>query len=268
MIALPLALALGIASIPSGVATPWPPPALGIFTAILGGLIVSLLGGSRVQIAGPTAAFIPIILLVVTEHGFSGLVLATMMAGVILILLGVTRLGSLIKYIPWPVTSGFTTGIAVAIMITQVADFTGLRGTEPIPREFLEKVPWLMAHLSGANLATLAISLTCVGVIIFWPKIAPKWAGRFLPGSILAMLGATILVTAGGWGKTLGVATVGSTFGPEAIPSGIPGLAWPELKMATLRELIGPASAIALLGAIESLLSARGGRWAHGGSSR
>ena len=120
LIALPLALALGIASIPPGVATPSPAPALGILTAIVAGLIISALGGSRVQIGGPTAAFVPIILLIVMEHGYGGLVMATMMAGVILILLGVTRMGALIKFIPWPVTSGFTTGIAVAIMITQL----------------------------------------------------------------------------------------------------------------------------------------------------
>jgi len=127
LIALPLALALGIASVPASAATPLPAPALGIFTAILAGFLISALGGSRVQIGGPTAAFIPIILMVVSRHGYSGLLLATMMAGVILILLGITRMGTWIKYIPWPVTSGFTSGIAVAIMLTQVPDFAGLR---------------------------------------------------------------------------------------------------------------------------------------------
>lgn len=256
MIALPLALALGIASIPVGTATPWPPPALGLFTAILGGAVVSFFGGSRVQISGPTAAFIPIVLLVVTEHGYVGLLLATMMAGVILILLGLTRLGSLIKYIPWPVTSGFTTGIAVAIVLTQVADFAGLRGVEPIPREFIEKVPWLVERLAETNWATLGVGVGAVLVILFWPRLAPKALTRLLPGSILAMLLATGLVVGLGWDRSLGVATVGSQFGPEAIPAGFPGLQWPEVSIGLLRQLLGPATAIALLGAIESLLSA------------
>jgi SulP family sulfate permease len=127
LIALPLALALGIASIPAGAETPMPAPALGIFTAIIAGLIISGLGGSRVQIGGPTAAFIPIILVVISDHGYSGLILATLMAGGILVLMGVTRMGILIKFIPWPVTSGFTTGIAVAIILTQIPDFLGLQ---------------------------------------------------------------------------------------------------------------------------------------------
>eukprot|EP01035_Chromulina_nebulosa_P008994 gene8994-12156_t len=118
LIALPLALALGVASIPAGVTTPFPAPAIGIFTAIIGGFIVSLLGGSRVQIAGPTAAFVPVVALVVSaKYGFDGLLLATLMAGVILVLMGLTGLGTLIKFIPYPVTSGFTTGIAVTLMI-------------------------------------------------------------------------------------------------------------------------------------------------------
>lgn len=256
MIALPLALALGIASIPAGAATPLPAPALGIFTAILAGLIVSFLGGSRVQIAGPTAAFIPIILLIVTEHGYAGLLLATMMAGVILILMGVTRLGGLIKYIPWPVTSGFTTGIAVAIVITQIPDFTGLRGSEPIPREFVEKLPWLFEHLGGTNIYSLLLAVACVAIIWLWPRFGPKWATRYLPGSIIAMLGATALVFWTGWGESHNVATIGSQFGSNAIPSGFPAWQWPEINLEMLRSLVGPATAIALLGAIESLLSA------------
>ena len=126
MIALPLALALGIASVPAGQATPFPAPALGIFTAIIAGFLISALGGSRVQIGGPTAAFIPIILLIIEKHGYAGLMMATVMAGVILVIMGLAKMGSLIKYIPWPVTSGFTTGIAVAIMATQTGDFLGI----------------------------------------------------------------------------------------------------------------------------------------------
>jgi len=139
MIAIPLALALGIASVPAGAETPLAAPALGIITAAIAGFIISALGGSRVQIGGPTAAFIPIIVLIISEHGYSGLLLATMMAGGILVVMGLARMVALIKYIPWPVTSGFTTGIAVAIMVGQLPDFVGLSAGEAIPREFFEK---------------------------------------------------------------------------------------------------------------------------------
>src|SRR5690606_13577709 len=121
--ALPLALALGIASVPSGTSTPYPAPAIGLFTAIIAGFLISGLGGSRYQIGGPTAAFIPVVLMIVEQHGYAGLILATIMAGVILLFMGLARMGTLIKFIPWPVTSGFTTGIAVSIMATQAADF-------------------------------------------------------------------------------------------------------------------------------------------------
>ncbi len=252
LIALPLALALGIASIPQGIETPLPAPALGIFTAVIGGFLISLLGGSRVQIGGPTAAFIPIILLIVSKHGYSGLLLATMMAGAILILMGVTRMGALIKFIPWPVTSGFTTGIAVAIMLTQIPDFTGLRADAAMPREFFEKIPWLMENLGSANLYSAALAVFCAAVILLWPRLKIKW----LPGSVVAIITATVIVALTGWQGAHGVATVSSKFGPDAIPSGFPMPMWPAWNFELIRELIGPATAIALLGAIESLLSA------------
>ena len=252
LIALPLALALGIASIPAGATTPMPAPALGIFTAIIAGLLISLLGGSRVQIGGPTAAFIPIILLIVTEHGYSGLLVATIMAGLILILMGVTRMGALIKYIPWPVTSGFTTGIAVAIMIGQLPDFAGLKSAGAVPGEFFEKIPWLLRHAGVANLHSLGIAAVCVATILLWPRLKL----RLIPGSIVAMLGATVFVAATGWGTAHGVATIGSQFGPLAIPSSLPMPTLPTWDWEMIRSLIRPALAIALLGAIESLLSA------------
>lgn len=252
LIALPLALALGIASVPTGAETPLPAPALGIFTAVIAGFLISLLGGSRVQIGGPTAAFIPIILMVVAEHGYSGLLLATMMAGGMLVIMGVTGMGSLIKFIPWPVTSGFTTGIAVAIMLTQLPDFAGLSLAEPMPREFFEKVPWLLQNAGLLHPHSLGIALVCLGLILFWPKLGiPR-----LPGSIVAMVGATLFVGLTGWGETFGVATIGSKFGTDAIPSGFPSPTLPEWNWELVRALIGPAMAIALLGAIESLLSA------------
>lgn len=252
LIALPLALALGIASVPQGVETSHPAPALGIFTAVIAGFLISALGGSRVQIGGPTAAFIPIILLIIEKHGYGGLLMATIMAGVILVIMGLARMGSLIKFIPWPVTSGFTTGIAVAIMATQTGDFLGIHTDEPAPREFIERLHWLTVHFKDLNLPTLGVSAGCLAVLILWPKLGLKR----IPGSIVAMLGATVLVAAFGWQDKLGIATIGSKFGPAAIPAGLPGIAWPHFDWAVVRDLIGPATAIALLGAIESLLSA------------
>lgn len=252
LIALPLALALGIASVPAGADTPLPAPALGIITAVIAGFLISLLGGSRVQIGGPTAAFIPIILLIVSEHGYSGLLLATMMAGGILVLMGFARMGTLIKFIPWPVTSGFTTGIAVAIMLTQIPDFAGLQTGDPMPREFFEKIPWLMEHLNLLNLYSLGIAGACLGIILYWQKLRlPR-----VPGSIVAILGATVFVLLTGWSDSPGVATIGSKFGQGAIPSGFPMPSFPSWDWELVRSLIGPAMAIALLGAIESLLSA------------
>ncbi len=252
LIALPLALALGIASVPSGAETPFPAPALGIFTAVIAGFLISALGGSRVQIGGPTAAFIPIILLIIEQHGYVGLVMATVMAGVILIIMGLSRMGSLIKFIPWPVTSGFTTGIAVAIMATQSADFLGIRSSEPAPREFLHRLTWIYEHGNLMNLPTLLLGIACVAVIFLWPRLGLKR----IPGSIVAMLGATVVVALMGWQQGLGIETIGSKFGGNAIPAGFPPFQFPAFDWGMVRNLIGPATAIALLGAIESLLSA------------
>ena len=252
LIALPLALALGIASIPVGTNTPFSAPALGIFTAIIGGLIISMFGGSRVQIGGPTAAFVPIILMIISEHGYGGLVMATMMAGIILILMGVTRMGTLIKFIPWPVTSGFTTGIAVAIMITQIPDSLGFHLDDSMPREFFEKFPWIVGHFHLLNPFSLGLTVICLVVILFWPRTNI----HLIPGSIVAMLGATIFVAVTGWGESHHIATIGSKFGAHAIPSGLPMPILPHFDWHLVGKLMGPATAIALLGSIESLLSA------------
>ncbi len=252
LIALPLGLALGIASIPAGIATPQAPPALGLFTAIIAGFLIAVLGGSRVQIGGPTAAFVPIILLIVSKHGFGGLLTATMMAGVILVVMGITRMGSLIKFIPWPVTSGFTTGIAVSIMASQLPDFLGVRSESQAPGEFLGKLHWLGENAGHTHLPSLLIALGCIATIGLWPRLGI----RRIPGSVVAMVAATLLVFLTGWGDRLGIATIGSKFGPFAIPNGLPPLHWPSFEWHEIRDLIGPATAIAMLGAIESLLSA------------
>ncbi len=256
LIALPLALALGVASIPVGTATPFPAPAIGIFTAIIGGFLVSLLGGSRVQVAGPTAAFVTVILLIVEKHGFDGLLLATIMAGVMLVVMGFSGLGTLIKFIPYPVTSGFTTGIAVAIVAGQAADFAGIRAATPAPREFVDKILWLLAHLPQLNLPTLLIAAGSAAFIIIWPKYRARLRAERVPGAIIAMVVSAGLVAWFGWDKSHGVATVGSLFGPDAIPHGLPPFVWPEVSFERIRALLGPAFTIAMLGAIESLLSA------------
>ena len=252
LIALPLALAFGVASIPPGTAMPFPPPAVGLFTAIIAGFLISLLGGSRVQIGGPTAAFIPILILIVSRHGYDGLLLATMMAGAILVVMGLVRMGTLIKFIPYPVTSGFTTGIAVAVMASQAPEFLGLN-QEPAPAGFLEKLPWLFSHLSDINPASVAIAAACVLFIHFWPRTGYH---RRVPGAIIAMIAATVVVAVLGLESSAQVATVGSKFGADAIPRGLPPFHWPEITLERLRDLIAPAITIAILCAIESLLSA------------
>jgi len=254
LIALPLALALGIASIPAGTTTPYPAPALGLFTAIIAGFLISLLGGSRVQIGGPTAAFVPVLLLIIEKYGYDGLVVATVMAGTMQVVMGFTRMGTLIKFIPWPVTSGFTTGIAVSIIGTAAPDLLGIRSSTPPPRDFLARLQWLGENLIHSNPASIVLAIGVISVIYLWPRFGFKR----IPGSIVAMLGATILVflLAGLDQGHYGIATLATKFGPHAIPQGFPAFRWKIVDWAQIRELLQPATAIALLGAIESLLSA------------
>lgn len=253
LIALPLCLALGIASIPAGTETPLAIPALGIITGIVAGFLVSLLGGSRVQIGGPTAAFVPIVLLIVYEHGYEGLLVATLMAGIIVILMGLTGLGRLVKFIPWPVTSGFTTGIAAAIMLTQIPDFAGLKvDAVPLPHEFMARMLWLFDHSSSFNGRSLLIGTFSLGLILIWTKL------RLLriPGSIVAIVAAALVVHFTGWSADAGVETIATKFGADALSLGLPIPSLPAIDAALIREMIGPATAIAILIAIESLLSA------------
>ena len=251
LIALPLALALGVASIPIGTDTPMPAPATGVFTAILGGFMISLLGGSRVQIGGPTAAFIPIVILIVMEHGYTGLLMATVMAGCILVLMGVARMGVLIKYIPWPVTSGFTTGIAVAITLGQLPDALGLNAEEARPREFLARLEWIASNFETLNMFSLLLAAGGVVIILFWRRLRIP----IIPASVAAILMTTLVVALFGL-EGRGVLTIDGRFGEGALQLGWPRLVPFEFSLETIRELVGPATAIALLGAIESLLSA------------
>ncbi|MGC5699053.1 sulfate permease [Pseudomonas sp. NFXW11] len=238
VVALPLAMAFAIAC---GVK-----PEQGIYTAIVGGLLVSLFGGSRVQIAGPTGAFIVILAGVTAKYGVDGLQLATLMAGLILFLLGVSRLGALIKFIPAPVILGFTAGIGVIIWVSQWRDFFGLPAVQG--EHFHQRFWHLLQALPELHPATTLLALLSLVVLLAVPKIKPL---KRLPAPLIAMTLATALQSLLQFD---GVATIGSAFG--GIPQGLPALQLPEISLPRVLDLIGPAFAIAMLGAIESLLSA------------
>lgn len=237
IVALPLAMAFAIAS---GVK-----PEAGIFTAVIAGFIISALGGSRVQIGGPTGAFIIIVFGILAKYGAANLAICTMMAGLMLLGMGMLRLGAAIKFIPYPLTMGFTSGIAVLIFSTQVKDFLGL-SVNTVPAEFLAKVRVLGANIASLQYPTLALALISVLLIVFWPR---KWARR-VPGSIIALVLGTTLVMV----FQFPVETIGSRFG--GIPQGLPNLVWPTLSWENIQHLFPSAVTIALLAAIESLLSA------------
>ncbi len=235
IVALPLAIAFAIAS---GL-----PPERGIFTAIIAGFLISVLGGSRVQIGGPTGAFVVIVYGIVQQYGVAGLTIATIMAGVILIGLGLARLGGAIKFIPYPVTAGFTAGIAVIIFTSQIKDFLGLR-MGPLPASFIEK--WqAYAHAGAVHLPTVGVALGSLMVIALWPRV-----DRRIPGPFVALVLATAAVAL----FDIPVETIGARFG--GIPTSLPAPAIPSIALADALALVGPAFTIALLAAIESLLSA------------
>lgn len=264
IIALPLAMALGIASIPMGVAEslkadyPWlSPPAMGLYTAVVAGFLISFLGGSRVQIGGPTAAFIPIVAGVAAMHGYEGLATATLMAGVIVIILGLCGLGAMIKFIPYPVTTGFTAGIAVVIVASQLKDFFGLTITDAegrpigLPADFVPKVRLLAEHAASMNWNSAVIGGVSLAILIVLRKRLPR-----VPGAIVAVVVATLLVRLLGWDRAAGgsVETIGSVFGE--LPRTLPRPHLPKFSLELVRELIPAATTIAVLCAIESLLSA------------
>lgn len=239
IVALPLAMAFAIAS--------GARPEQGIYTAIVAGFAVSALGGSRLQIAGPTGAFIVILSGITAKYGIAGLQVATLMAGVMLIALGATKMGSVIKYIPDPVIVGFTSGIAVIIWVGQWKDFFGLTpgaGGE----HFLQKLTHLIAAFPTLNAATTGLGLLTLILLIVCPRI-PRL--NRIPAPLTAMVAATLIQAVF---KLSGVATIGSAFG--GIPQSLPTFAVPDISLSDVAKLIGPAFTIALLGAIESLLSA------------
>ena len=243
IVALPLAIAFGIAS---GVS-----PSQGILTAIIGGFLVSALGGSRVQIGGPTGAFIVIIFGIVSDPalGLPGLMLATMLAGMFLILLGFCRLGTIIKFIPYPIVVGFTSGIAVTIFTTQIKDLLGLSIEGSLPGDFISKWGVYFHHLSTIDWMTAAIGIVSILIIAFTPKIHKK-----LPGSLLAIIIMTITVYFVNEYSDFHIATIHDSFGD--IRAEIPPLQVPNLSWENVKQLFPTAMVIAVLGAIESLLSA------------
>jgi SulP family sulfate permease len=236
IVALPISLAFAIAS---GVR-----PEQGLFTAIVAGFLISALSGSRFQIGGPTGAFIVIVYAIVQKHGYDGLAVATLMAGLMLIVMGLAGLGSVIKFIPYPVTVGFTSGIALIIFITQVRDFMGL-GMENVPPEFIDKIIEYSRHWGSVNPHAVAAGALSIAIILLWPRVTHR-----VPGPLIAILVTTAVVHALGWP----VETIGSRFGE--VPDRLPLPAWPHFDLAEAGSLLRPALAIALLAGIESLLSA------------
>lgn len=240
IVALPLAIAFGIAS---GVT-----PEKGIITAIISGFIISLLGGSKVQIGGPTGAFIVIIYGIIQKYGIEGLMIATVMAGVFLLLFGLLKLGTIIKYIPYPIVVGFTSGIAVTIFTTQIKDLFGLT-IESVPSDFIEKWGCYISHFSTADLWCSIVGILSVVIIALTPKVSKK-----IPGSLVAIIVMTIaaLIMKNYFGVTT-IETIGDRF---SVSSAIPDAHMPAMTWDTIKSLVAPALTIAVLGAIESLLSA------------
>jgi SulP family sulfate permease len=236
VVALPLAIAFAVAS---GVT-----PDRGLFTAIIAGFLISALGGSRVQIGGPTGAFVVIVYGIVQQHGIDGLLIATMMAGVMLVILGMARLGNAIKFIPQPVVIGFTSGIALIIFSGEVKDLLGLK-MGAVPADFVDKWRSFAQHAGTASPSAMAIAALTFAIILLWPRIS-----RRIPGPFVALIATTMIVRA----FHIDVETIGTRFG--TIASSFPSPSIPHVTLALVKTLIAPAFTIALLAAVESLLSA------------
>lgn len=236
IVALPLAIAFAIAS---GVK-----PEQGLYTAVVAGFLISGLGGSRVQIGGPTGAFIVIVYGVVQKYGYDGLAVATLLAGVMLIAMGIARLGSVIKFIPYPVTVGFTSGIALIIATSQLRDFLGLK-LESVPADFLDKLVAYYEHIASWNPLAVGVATGAMVIVLLWPRVTVR-----IPSPLVAIVATTLAVAL----LDLPVETIGSRFG--SVPSTLPTPAIPAMSMALVKEVTPSAFAIAILAAIESLLSA------------
>ena len=250
VVALPLAMAFAIAS---GLT-----PEAGLFTAILSGLIISVLGGSRVQIGGPAGAFIVIVYGILTRYGLANLIIATAMSGVMLLIMGLLRLGSLIRFIPVAVVIGFTNGIAVLIMVSQIKDFLGLR-IVAMPADFFGILTTLLQNIANINTQAFTLSMACLALLVMWQLVLPRVFTQYalikklslIPGSMLVLVLGTLVTSSMG----LDIETIASRFG--GIPNQLPALVWPDFTWQNIHALLLPAATLALLGAIESLLCAR-----------
>jgi SulP family sulfate permease len=250
VVALPLAMAFAIAS---GLT-----PEAGLFTAILSGLIISVLGGSRVQIGGPAGAFIVIVYGILTRYGLANLIIATAMSGVMLLIMGLLRLGSLIRFIPVAVVIGFTNGIAVLIMVSQIKDFLGLR-IDAMPADFFGILTTLSQNIASINTQAFTLSMACLALLVMWQLVLPRVFSQhalikklsLIPGSMLVLVLGTLATSSMG----LDIETIASRFG--GIPNQLPALVWPDFTWQNIHALLLPAATLALLGAIESLLCAR-----------
>jgi sulfate permease, SulP family len=250
IVALPLAMAFAIAS---GLK-----PEQGLFTAIIAGCLISALGGSSVQVGGPAGAFIVIVYGIVERYGLANLLIATMLAGVLLFLMGLFKLGALVRYVPVAIVIGFTNGIAVLVALSQLKEFFGLQ-TPKLPADFFTQLGVLWAHAGSVNLYALALASVCLLIVVLWPKsyamtaAQPAWQRALakLPGTLIALVAATLAVAF----FALPVETIGSRFG--GIPQALPSFAWPDVSWASAKQLVIPTLTIALLGAVESLLCAR-----------
>ena len=237
LVALPLAMAFAISS--------GTPPEIGIYTAIVTGFLISLLGGSAVQIGGPTGAFVVVVSGIIAEYGMDGLYMSTLMAGIVLVIMGLTGTGTAVRFIPRPVVIGFTNGIALVIASTQLKDFFGIATTDTVPGEFVGRLEFLLQHSGDASALTTMVAVGVLLLILGWNKTVPR-----VPGYIVALLAGTVVVTAMGWS----LETIGGRFG--GIPSSLPPFRLPRFRPDLILTLISPTLTIAMLGAIESLLSA------------
>jgi SulP family sulfate permease len=237
LVALPLAMAFAISS---GMT-----PQSGIYTAVVSGFLIAALGGSYVQIGGPTGAFVVVVAGIVAQYGVDGLFTCTLMAGVLLLIMGVTGTGTAVRFIPRPIVIGFTNGIAIVIASTQLKDFFGITMSEAVPGDFIGRIRVLAAHAAAASPPTMAIGIGVVVLIVVWNRLVPR-----IPGYIVALVGGTIVAVAAG----LHVETIGTRFG--GVPSGMPRLQLPAFRPDLVLRLLSPTLTVAMLGAIESLLSA------------
>ena len=237
LVALPLAMAFAISS---GM-----PPQAGIYCAIVTGFIISALGGSNVQIGGPTGAFVVVVAGIVAQYGVDGLFMCTMMAGVILVIMGLTGTGTAVRFIPRPVVIGFTNGIALVIASTQLKDFFGIALDEPVPGEFIARIRVLAEHAYAASTATTIVGVGVLALILVWNRLAPR-----VPGYVVALVAGTAVVSL----LQLPLETIGTRFG--GIPSGLPEIRIPRFRPELILTLLSPTLTVAVLGAIESLMSA------------